>query len=263
MKARSALQIQKSVIFALVLREARARVGNRRFGVAWSLLEPIAHIVLLSLVFGVLRGREIAGIEYPVFVLVGLVPFLLYRNTALRLMDSPRENRSLFAYKQIRPLDTFLARALVEACFSIVVYAAIAAGFAWFGYSLWIAQPIQWVLAISLGLTFSFALGMLLALIGHAIPNVKTIIRMMFFPLYFISGVLMPAAYLPPAIQPYLLWNPFLQVLEMIRGAAISGYTPVAGISPMYVVAVTLVLLFASLGTYRARRLHLVSSKNG
>ena len=229
----------------------------------WTLFEPVCHILLLSLLFGLLRGRTVTGIEYPVFILVGLVPFLLFRNTALRLMDSPRENRSLFAYKQIKPLDTFIGRVLVEACISAIVYALIAFGFAWFGYDMSVKAPIEWVLTISLGLLFSFSLGMLLALIAHALPAAKTIIRMAFFPLYFMSGVFIPAAYLPQAFLPLLLANPFLHLMELIRGEVLPHYTPVAGVSLSYVLTCTLVLLFVSLGTYRVRRLHLISTKNG
>lgn len=229
----------------------------------WALLEPMCHILLLSLFFGLLRGRTVAGIEFPVFVLVGLVPFLLFRNTTLQLMDSPRENRSLFAYKQIKPLDTFMARVLVEGCISVTVYSILVFGFAWFGFDISIAHPIEWVLTILLGILFSFGLGMLLALIAHALPGSKGVIRMAFFPLYFMSGVLIPAAYLPQAFLPILLLNPFLHLLELIRGEIFAHYVPVAGVSLTYVAACTVILLFVSLGTYRVRRLHLVSSKNG
>ena len=263
LKPRSSLQIQKSVIFALVLREARSRFGTRRFGVVWALIEPMAHLLVLSLLFGLLRGRTVADVEYPVFVLVGLAPFLLYRNTALRLMDSPRENRSLFAYKQIKPLDTFLARVLVEGCISASVYAILVFGFAWFGFDMTIKAPIEWVATIVLGLTFSFSLGILLAMIAHAVPSSKSVIRMLFFPLYFMSGVLIPASYLPQAFLPLLLLNPFLHLLELIRSEVLPYYVPVEGVSLLYVVAWTVVLLFVALGTYRARRLHLVSTKNG
>ena len=178
-------------------------------------------------------------------------------------MDSPRENRSLFAYKQIKPLDTFIARILVEFCISATVYSLLIIGFAWFGFDVTVKAPIEWLLTISLGLLFSFALGTLLALIAHAIPGSKVIIRMLFFPLYFISGVLVPASYLPQGFLPLLLLNPFLHLLELIRAEVFPYYIPVDGVSFYYVGAVTLILLFVSLGTYRVRRLHLVSSKNG
>ena len=197
LKPRSPLQIKKSVIFALVLREARARIGTSRMGAVWTLLEPICHLLVLSVLFSLVRGKTVVGLEFPVFVLVGLAPFLLYRNAALRLMDSPKENRSLFAYKQIKPLDTFIARVLVEFSISAMVYAILVFGFSWYGFDMSIKSPIQWISTILLGLLFAFGFGMLLSLIAHAIPGSKMFIRMMFFPLYLISGVLIPAAYLP------------------------------------------------------------------
>jgi len=263
LKPRSPLQIKKSVIFALVLREARSRFGDRRMGATWTLIEPICHLLILSVLFSLIRGRTMAGIDFPVFVLVGLAPFLLFRNIAMRLMNSPKENRALFAYKQIKPLDTFVARVLVEFCISASVYAILVFGFAWYGFDMSIKSPIEWMLTILLGVLFSFGLGMLLSLIAHAMPSSTLFLRMMFFPLYFISGVLIPAAYLPQAMLPLLLLNPFLHLLELIRAEIFPHYVPVDGVSLHYVIAFTLVLLFVSLGTYRVRRLHLISTKNG
>lgn len=257
------MQIQKSVIFALVLREARARFGTRRMGAVWTLLEPVCHLLVFTLLFTQLRGRTVADVEYPVFVLIGMAPFLLYRNTALKLMDSLRENRSLFGYKQIKPLDTYLARMLVETCISVTVYAILVFVFAWFGFDMSVHRPLQWVGILLLGLLFAFGLGMSLALITHALPGVKTVIRLAFFPLYFISGVLIPAAYLPAAMMPILLYNPFLHLTELIRAEVLPYYVPVDGISFDYVGTWAILLLFVSLGGYRARRLHLVSTKNG
>ncbi len=263
LKPRSSFQIQKSVIFALVLREARARFGDRRMGAVWTLIEPICHLLIFTVLFSLIRGRTVSGVEYPVFVLVGMAPFLLYRNIALRLMDSLRENRSLFAYKQIKPLDTYVARVLVEACISVTVYAILVFGFAWFGFDMSVHSPLQWVATLALGLLFAFGLGMLLALITHALPSLKVVIRMAFFPLYFISGVLLPASYLPQAMMPLLLLNPFLHLVELIRAEVLPHYTPVDGVSETYVITFTVILLFVALGSYRARRLHLISTKNG
>ena len=52
-------------------------------------------------------------------------------------------------------------------------------------------------------------------------------------------------------------------LVELIRAEVLPHYTPVDGVSVEYVVAFTVILLFVALGSYRARRLHLVSTKNG
>jgi len=263
LKSRTPFAITRSVLFALVLREARGRIGDKRFGAVWLLLEPLAHLLIFTLLFSAIRGREITGLEYPVFLLVGMAPFLLYRNIALRSMDSLKANRSLFAYKQVKPLDTLVARTLVEASISAFVYVLIVIGFAWYGYDMSIEAPIEWLGTVGLGLLFAFALGILLALIANTVPGIRLFIRMLFMPLYFISAVLHPAAYLPQALMPVLLINPFLHLMELLRAEVFTYYVPVDGVSASYVAWVTVVLLFIALGLYRVRRLHLVSTKNG
>ena len=232
-------------------------------GAVWMLLEPLAHLLVVSVLYTYIRGRSLAGVEFPVFVLVGLAPFLLYRNISLRLMDSPRENRSLFAYKQIKPLDAYYARVVVESAIAIIVYAIIATGFAWWGFDMTIAFPLEWIAMVTFGLVFAFSLGVVFSLIAHAMPAAKIVIRMMYFPLYFISGVLIPPSYLPTAFMPVLLYNPFLHIIELIRAEVIPYYVMADGINLHYPATVTLTLSFVGLGAYRARRLHLVSSKNG
>jgi len=64
-------------------------------------------------------------------------------------------------------------------------------------------------------------------------------------------------------MMPVLLLNPFLHILELIRAEVLPHYVPVDGVSETYVITFTVVLLFLSLGTYRARRMHLISTKNG
>jgi capsular polysaccharide transport system permease protein len=76
----------------------------------------------------------------------------------------------------------------------------------------------------------------------------------MFFPLYFVSGVLVPAVYLPHAILPLLLLNPFLHLEELIRSQVFSDYEPVEGVSVEYVMVMALVLLLVSIFAYRRRR---------
>lgn len=48
---RGAWQIQRAVLFALFLRELRARAGSRWIGLLWLLVEPLLHMSLLLAMF--------------------------------------------------------------------------------------------------------------------------------------------------------------------------------------------------------------------
>jgi capsular polysaccharide transport system permease protein len=259
MQNRSPLQIMRSVVFALVLREMRTRFGKRRMGAFWVLFEPWAHVVILLLLFSYVRGRTMPGIDFPVFLITGVVPFLTFKNIALRIMDGVESNKGLFSYRQIKPADTFIARILVEISLYSVVYALTLAGMAWYGFDVSIHSPLEWFVVLAVMIASAFGLGNILCVVGHYLPEAKIIIRILFFPLYLLSGVIFSVRGLPDNILQWLLWNPMLHVMELIRWAIFEHYPIIDGISPQYVGGVTLVTLFVGLWLYRYRRLDLVA----
>jgi capsular polysaccharide transport system permease protein len=249
----------RSVVFALVLREMRTRFGKRRMGAFWVFFEPLAHVTVLLFIFSYVRGRTLPGIDFPVFLLTGVVPFLIFKNIALRIMDGVEANKGLFAYRQIKPADTFIARILVEVSLYSVVYAVTLAGMAWYGFDVSIHSPFEWFLILAMLLAFAFGLGNILCVVGHSFPELKIIIRILFMPLYLLSGVIFPASILPDQILQWLLWNPILHITELIRWSIFEYYPIINGVSPQYVGGVTLIALFVGLWLYRYRRLELVA----
>jgi capsular polysaccharide transport system permease protein len=251
---RTPWQIQKSVVFALFLRELKTRFGSYKFGYFWMLLEPMAHIVVLSLIFSYARDRSLFGIDFPVFLVTGILPFLMFKNIALRVMDGVDANRALFAYRQIKPMDTFTARALLDTFLAQVVYALILAGMAWVGLDVPFRDPFTVIFAMVLLVLMGLGLGMIFCVFTHFMPEAKTLIRIAFLPLYLLSGAIFPVAMLPREFLPVLLWNPLLHAIEWMRGAFFVQYRMLDAISPLFVVMTTLVVLFFGLAWYRTKR---------
>ena len=260
LKPRNSLAIVKAVQFALILREMRSKIGAQRFGLFWLLAEPMVHIAIMMTLFSLRRLGDASSFDYPVFLMVGMVPFFLMRNIALRGMEAVSANKALFAYKQIKPFDTILARAIVEIILYSCVYVILSfvLGF-WFAYDVAIYQPLQWIGVLSVGLLMSFALGLFYCILGDIVPESKVFIRMMYLPIYFLSGVLFPIWILPNYILDWLLWNPYLHIIDKLRLAMFEHYPEHYGVNLEYPLRVTLALLLISLALYRIRRLKLVS----
>src|SRR6202043_1597700 len=73
------LRTQLRVIHALIIRETRTRFGDSKLGYGWALLEPTAHILMLSLVFAVLmRGRPPIGGGFFIFYYTGIIPYHMF-----------------------------------------------------------------------------------------------------------------------------------------------------------------------------------------
>lgn len=262
MTPRSPLQITKSVIFALLLREMRTRFGQRRMGAFWMLAEPIIQLIVMVVVMGLIRGRgPTQGIPFPVFLLTGIAPFVMYRGIAMLIMEGLAANRGLFAYKQLTPMDTFVARTIMQCSLASISYMFVMAVFAWYGFDMSIHRPLEWLGLLIMGVALAFGMGMVLAVVADAIPEVRTFVRFFFLVLYLSSGAMVPVTRYPAYVLPYLEWNPFLHLTELIRQAVFPFYQVLSVTSFSYVATCTGIFLSAGLGLFRVRRSKMLAIK--
>lgn len=256
---RNPWEIQRAVVAALVLRELKTRFGTHRLGALWLFLEPGAHIAVMLAVFVYIRHFTPPGVPTTIFLLSGIVPFLLFKNIAMRVMEAIQGNRGLFGYRVITPMDTFIARALLEVLLYSVVFVSLLGVLKWWGVPVMLYRPLELVLVMALLAVMGLGLGMLLCVIGEELPEAKPFVRLLFMPLYLLSGIIFPISRLPSAFQDLLLWNPLLHGVELSRQAFFQGYVSIPGISLRFVAELTLVFLFLGLLVYRWRRLELVA----
>jgi len=257
---RTAWEVQRAVIFAMVLREMKQRVGGQWAGAIWTVLEPLAHTLVIVTILGFVRGRMMPGIEYPVFLAVGLIPYFFFQHLTMRLMDGITANRGVFAYRQVKPIDALLSRGIVEALMNLVVYALTLGILAWLGFHVVPALPLE-LIGVQLLIGYlGLSMGILAAVVSHARPRVRSFIRVSFMPLYFLSGVIFPIHQVPKEYLDWLLWNPMLHLVELSRHSFIQQYRTVDGVNLMYPFGFTLLVSALALALYRVNRQQLIAS---
>jgi len=245
----------RTVIFALLLREMKARFYRNRLGAFWFIFEPLAHVAVLVTIFTLIRRHVPYGPPLPVFFISGVIPFLLFKNIALKGMEAIPANKALFAYKQIKPIDTILARMLMESALMACVYALIAFALAfWGGYDVSIHNPLRWGMVFLVGILFALSLALIFTVIGQSMPELKGFIKLAFLPLYFLSCVVMPIWVVPKSLLSWLTWNPFLHLIAEIRVAAFPHFPTVREVNMYYPTSVTLLTLFVGVMLFKARR---------
>jgi capsular polysaccharide transport system permease protein len=258
---RSPWDVQRAVLFALLIREMSTRVGGQWIGAVWTLFEPLAHMLVLIAVIGTIQaGNPLPGIDFPVYLSIGLVVYFLFQNLALRLMDGIDSSRGLFSYRQVKPLDTLLARSMVEVLMNLSVFAFTLGLLGWLGHDALPARPLEAIVAIGLVALLGTGYGIVTAVLSHGRPRLRSLLRMVMLPLYFISGVIFPVDLLPRETLDLLLWNPLLHLVEISRSAFMPAYQPADGINLMYPLLCTLGYLALGLAVYRRDRQRLVAS---
>ncbi|MEX2123383.1 MAG: ABC transporter permease [Woeseia sp.] len=257
---RSHLQIQRDVIYALLLRELSSRFGKSRGGFLWVLVEPIAHVLIPVIMFGFIRNRLMPGVEYPVFLVYGFLPFLLFKAICLQIVDGVNTAQGLLSYRQVLLMDVFMAKALAHCVIQAVVFAIVLTGLAMFGYDVLPPRPVELAAVLLLTAVIAFGLGLLFAAIASLVPDARAVIHVMFMPLYFVSGILFPVTRFSDEWVRWMAINPVLHLVELSRVMGLDGYQPMKYLSVEYPVGLALSATVIGLMVYRLRYLARVTS---
>lgn len=252
---RSRFQIQRDVIYALLLRELSSRFGKSRGGFLWVLVEPIAHLVLPIVIFGFIRQRLMPGVEYPVFLVYGFLPFLLFKAICLQIVDGANAGQGLLSYRQVLLMDVFVAKAMAHCVIHAIVFSIVLTGLAMLGYQIVPVRPVELAGLLALTAVLAFGLGVLFAAIASLVPDARPVIHVLFMPLYFVSGILFPVTRFPDEWVLWLSINPVLHLVELSRLFGVDGYEPMKYTSIAYPVGLALVSTLIGLMLYRLRYL--------
>ena len=230
---RTPFQIQRAVIFALLMRELKNRFGGHWRGVLWLFAEPLVKLAALTWMLTVARGhiaRE--GYDFPVFLFVAMVPFKLGFRLWRSMMGGGVRRAE---FKQIKPMDHFLAKAILESLITGLVFL--------FGFFIlwltgfrvsWPVDLLAYLLVVMVLIVFGFGLGLIGSVAAKYIPKIGFAFSILSMPLPLASGVFIPFHALPYEYVQVLLYNPFLHLVEMLRAAFLPGYKMLQGVSIAY-----------------------------
>jgi capsular polysaccharide transport system permease protein len=260
-RVRSAGEITFSVWRAMFLREALDRLFEARAAWLWLMVEPVIYISLHAFGLETFHVHQIGGMAINMWIIAGFIGFLLWRRTWTQVLHGIDSNKAFFAYRQVKPFDVALVRAVLEAFLMLpisvmIVVLAIAAGYGMTVDTMnpkWLpADPMLvilsfvglWLLGLGLGLITSVAM--------RVIPELDHIFKLLYLPLYYISGALLPISlYVPEPYQYIFVANPVVNGLELMRQGFLPTYHALQGVSLAYLYAWALGLMLVGLALYR------------
>jgi len=256
-KQRSSLEIFRNSLWSFILREINSRFGSTRLGYFWGLLDPAMTVAVFVVLHALLRGnhKSIYGESPIAFFTYGCVAFFAFMHTLTAQSGKLNSSKGLFNYRQIRPIDVLLANALIEFGLMAIVFGLFVMFSALLGVPLRI-ENVAGMLLTGVGVfLLGFALGLCFEVGATIVPDLRRVFAMTMRPLFFLSGTFYTIEMIPLKYRIYLLWNPVLHLVDLMRGAAMTGYDSPGSWS--YAAACTAVLLFIGLATYRRHMHHM------
>ena len=248
------LRTQLRVIHALIIRETRTRFGDSKLGYGWALLEPILHILMLSLVFAVMmRGRPPIGEEFFIFYYTGIIPYHLFVHTSTSMTYAITSNGSLLQLPLVSTFDVLIARGLLELFTDTLVAVILLAGFGAVGLGV-LPHDLPGVSASILVVwLFGCGCGFVNAVVTAFSKSWDKIWAQLTRILYFCSGIFYVPGMMPDWIRDVLAWNPLLHAVDWFRSSFFQEYEP-HWLDRSYLSTVAVVTLLAGLGLERGLR---------
>ncbi|GHE20573.1 ABC transporter permease [Halomonas urumqiensis] len=234
-RGRTPWQVTRSVWYAMFMREAISRTMADRMGWFWMIFEPAAFTMIMVAIRGFIRGDQlIVGADFIPWMIVGMMGFFLVREGMLRSLGAVDANSALFAYRQVQPIDTVLVRTFLEGMLRTLVFLLFIAGGLMLGLDI---APDDALLAMSFWFSLwclGLGLGLIVSVLGTLVPEVAKVVRMLTLPLLILSGVILPLNQLPHWLLEYLMYNPIVHGIEILRLGFFEGYVAVHGTSGIY-----------------------------
>jgi len=204
------------LLWTWTARELKVRYSQSLLGVAWAILQPVALMVVFTVVFSFLSRIPSDGAPYPIFAYAGLLPWTFFSSAISFAIPSLVGQMGLvtktYFPREILPLATVLASLVDFSIAAILLLALMLFYRVPFGLPLLALLP---VVVAQLFLTFG------LVLVGSALNvfyrDLRFVVPLALQIWMYLSPVIYPSSLVPTAWQAVYRLNPLVGIIESYR----------------------------------------------
>jgi lipopolysaccharide transport system permease protein len=228
----------------LALRDIKVRYKQAMLGIGWAVFQPLAGVVVFTIVFQRLAHVESDGLPYPVFAYVGLIVWSYTSGAVTKATQSLVSNANLVTKVYFPRLVIPLAAVfpgLLDLAVALPVLVVLCAVYDVSPGLPLLTLPL-WIAAVMI---VAFAVGLLLSALNVRYRDVNQAITLLVSLWLFLSPVAYPVSAVPAAWLPLYAVNPMSAVIGGFRWCLLGG--PAPGPWSLISAAVTVILLTTAL----------------
>ena len=246
---------QFKLLYFLVERELKGRYSRSPIGVLSAIAEPLAVLLILTVVFTQIRMRNVALGDYLLlFFSTGYLPLHCFKAGASSAYLAFNRNRKLLFVSKFSPMYLFITGGTVMLFVMTALMTLIVLGF----IMLYSVEPPKNIaiclLVFMLNNIMGFSIGAFNSWVATRFPYWITIFSILTAPLIILSGVFYTAETINKSALQYLEWNPFFHSTELFRENFFYGYTSPIASWPYYGGTVLVLLCVGLLAERFGRR---------
>jgi ABC-type polysaccharide/polyol phosphate export permease len=222
----------RELVRNLVVSELKARYKNSLLGFVWSLLNPLAMMMVFTIVFGVLWPNHRVE-NYPIFLLCGLLPWNFFTASVIGSSNSVVAQANLikkvYFPREVLPIAAVLAQLVNFLLALLVLFVALIVFRSHFSPWLWLLPLI-----ILIQTVFAIGIGLILSTLQVFYRDTMMVMEVVMLAWFFLTPIFYNVSQLPAVYRVvgleldvrrlmYIL-NPMASLINVYRDLLYSGY---------------------------------------
>jgi lipopolysaccharide transport system permease protein len=257
--ARGALDLHelwryRELLWLLAVRDIKVRYKQTALGIAWAVLQPLFTMLVFTIFFGRLAKIPSDGLPYPIFSLVGLLPWQLFAyalsQSSNSLVNEQKLITKVYFPRLVVPLASVIS-GLADFAVALVLVVLAITGYALTGRPLTIGWPVFILpLLVAHVLISALAVGLWLAALNVEYRDVRYTLPFITQLWLFATPIAYPSSLVPAQWRPLYGLNPMTGVVDGFRWALAGGPQPDVAMLTVSVFA-AVALLYGGLRYFR------------
>ncbi|MBC7857171.1 MAG: ABC transporter permease [Burkholderiaceae bacterium] len=244
----------RGFVVGSIVREFQSKYRNSLLGAAWTVLNPLAMIVVYTVIFSRVMGSRLAGSDtpfaYSIYLCAGALTWGLFAEITGRSLTMFLENANLIKKLQfpriclpvVVVLNAGINFAIIFGLFTL--FLLVSGNFP--GLVFLALIPVLLLLVL-----FGVGLGMVLGVLNVFFRDVGQFFTILLQFWFWFTPIVYPASALPPEVRAALAWNPMTALIGACQAILVEGRAPQwASLLPVLLLG----LGFSLLGLHLFRR---------
>lgn len=243
----------RGFIYGSVKREFQSKYRNSLLGAAWTFLNPLAMIVVYTVIFSQVMKAKLPGIEsgfaYSIYLCAGVLTWGLFAEIVGRgqniFLDNANLLKKISFPRMCLPIITILNASVNFAIiFGLFLVFLVIVGF-WPGWTI-----LSFIPVLVVQLIFAIGLGMTLGVLNVFFRDVGQFFGIFLQFWFWLTPIVYPVAILSESIKSLMSFNPMFSIIEAYQGIFVQGQSP-DFMSLLYPLFFGLILCFVGLSLFR------------
>ncbi len=215
----------RELLLTFAIRDLKVRYKQTIMGMAWAILQPLALMIIFTVVFSRLARVPSDGIPYPIFSYCALLPWIFFSTSVNMATPSVTNNMNLvtkiYFPREVLPIAT------VMACFVDFLIASVIFIGMMFFYHVNLNIYMLWIpLIMAIQIIFTLGIVLLTSCSNVFFRDIKHIMPIGLQIWMYLTPIIYPVSLIPEKWRTLYMLNPMAGIIDGYRRVILQASPP-------------------------------------